>query len=227
MKSKREKRGQFVIIAVMLTAIMIVSIGALMYGAVTYYKHEPWEEYSTLVGDIEVNSRRVVEVSLAQATSSSGGVSILSENLAKWQRDLRDIYPSSGISLSSSGYQLTQGSNPTASVTAFTLNINSIGLEGYTFSVEVSLSLDVWQDSSVSPYNLVALVESESGEPVGGLGVENFRINGVLPESVTPFFYEELETLIYRIDFEGASPANAKVTDFRGISAVAPVRSTP
>ncbi|MFW9832323.1 MAG: hypothetical protein ACFFD8_11170, partial [Candidatus Thorarchaeota archaeon] len=154
MKSNREKRGQFVIIAVMLTAIMIVSIGTLMHGAVTYYKHEPWEEYSTLIGDIELNSHRVVEVSLAQATSSGGGVSILSENLIKWQNDLNTIYPTSGIRLSSSGYQLTQGSEPTAKVDIFTLSINSIGLEGYTFSVKASLSFDIWQDSSTSPYNL-------------------------------------------------------------------------
>jgi hypothetical protein len=223
MKSSREKRGQFVIIAVMLTAIMLVSIGALMYGAVTYYKHEPWEEYSSLIGDIEVNSGRVVELSLAQATSSGGGVSILSENLEKWKKDLMDIYPSNGISLSSSGHQLTLGSEPTAKVPVFTLNIYSIGLEGYKFSVEVSLSLDIWLDSSTSPYNLTALVKSESGEPVTGLGVENFRINDALPESVTPFFHEDLETLVYKIQFEGASPTNAKVTDSRGITAVATV----
>ena len=219
MKSNKEKRGQFVIIAIMLTAIMIVSIGALMHSAITYYRHEPWEEYSTLVGDIEVNSRRVVELSLAGATNTVGGnVSILSGNLAKWQHDLKDFYPSMAISLTSTGYQLDTGSNPKATVSAFTLNIASIGLEGYTFSVQASLSLDIWLNSTVSPYSLAAIVKSENDVIVAGLDVANFKINGIPPKAVTPFFDENLNTLVYRIEFEG-TPATAKVTDFRGISA--------
>jgi hypothetical protein len=220
MKSKREKRGQFVIIAVMLTAIMIVSIGALMHGAITYYKHEPWEEYSTLIGDIEVNSRRVIELSLAAATTTSGGnVSTLDENLAKWQNDLSDIYPSMGIRLTSSGHQLNTGSNPTAKVSTFTLSIASIGLEGYTFSGEASLSFAIWQTNIVSPYTLAAIVKSENGVVVTGLDEENFKINGISPETVTPFFDEELNTLVYRINFAGF-PTSAQVTDYRGIRAI-------
>jgi hypothetical protein len=218
MRSNKEKKGQFVIIAVMLTAIMIVSIGAIMHRAITYYKHEPWEEYSTLLGDIEINSRRVVELSLADATNNDGNVSLLSGNLAKWQNDLTGIYPSMGISLKSTGYQLNKGSNPTAKVTAFTLDIASIGLEGYTFSVEASLNLDIWQNSSVSPYNLAAIVKSENGVAVTGLGVDNFKINGISPKSVIPFFDEDTDTLMYRIEFEG-NPTSAQVTDYRGIRA--------
>jgi hypothetical protein len=218
MKSKREKRGQFVIIAVMLTAIMIVSIGALMHGAITYYRHEPWEEYSTLIGDIEVNSRRVVELSLASASTTGENESILSQNLAKWQNDLTEIYPSMGISLKSAGYKLYTGSNPTAGVSAFTLNIASIGLEGYIFSVEASLSFDIWQTSSVSPYSLAAIVESENNVVVTGLGNESFKINGLTPKAVTPFFDEDLNTLVYRIEFDGI-PATAQVIDDRGICA--------
>ena len=225
MKSNKEKRGQFVIIAVMLTAIMIVSIGAIMHGAITYYKHEPWEEYSTLIGDIEVNSRKVVELSLAHVTTSGGDVSILSENLAKWQNDLANIYPDMRINLKSTGYQLNTGSNPTAKVTAFTLDINSIGLEGYTFSVATSLSLDIWLDSSVSPYNITAIVKSESGEVVTGLDLANFKINGISPKAVAAFFDGNLKTLVYRIEFQG-TPVNAQVIDHRGITAVAPIRST-
>jgi hypothetical protein len=218
MNSKREKRGQFVIIAVMLTAIMIVSIGALMHGAITYYRHEPWEEYSTLIGDIEVNSRRVIELSLAAATTSNGDISTLSGNLAKWQNDLTDIYPSMGISLTSAGYQLSTGSNPTAKVSTFTLNIASIGLVGYTFSVEASLSLDIWQTDAVSSYNLAAIVKSENGVLVTGLDKESFKIDGVSPKAVTPFFDDDLNTLVYRIESE-VNPTIAQVTDYRGICA--------
>ena len=92
MKLSREKKGQFVIIAVMFTAIMIVSIGALMHSAITYYKHEPWEEYSALIGDVEINSRRVVELCLANYTNSIQDESILNVTLHKWEKDLTEIY---------------------------------------------------------------------------------------------------------------------------------------
>jgi hypothetical protein len=220
MKSKREKKGQFVIIAVMLTAIMIVSIGALMHGAITYYRHEPWEEYSTLIGDIEVNSRRVVELSLAAATISNEDVAILRGNLAKWQNNLTGIFPSMGISLTyeAADCQLSKGSNPTAKVPVFTLNIASIGLKGYTFSVEASLNLDIWKTDIMSPYNLAAIVKSENGVLVTGLDKESFKIDGVSPKAVTPFFDDVLNTLVYRIEFEG-TPTTAQVTDYRGICA--------
>jgi len=113
MKSSRKKRGQFVIIAVMLTAIMMVSIGALMHGAITYYKHEPWEEYSTLIGDIEINSRRLVELSLADYSNSLvEDNSTLGVYLGNWQTDLIRIYPSSGIVLESNplSYELKNSS---------------------------------------------------------------------------------------------------------------------
>ena len=221
MKSSRERRGQFVIIAVMLTAIMIVSIGTLMHGAITYYKHEPWEEYSTLIGDIEVNSRRVVELSLAQATPYRGNVSILIGNLANWQNDLADIYPSSGISLTSSGHQITQSSNATASTAwttaSFMLNIRSIGLEGYKFSVSTFLSIDARNDSSVEGYNIRAVVMNDRGA-LTGLDKSNFIINGFSePNAVTPFYDAELDTLVYRIQFQGTA-AEVQVTDHRGIS---------
>ena len=220
MRPNKERRGQFVIIAVMLTAIMLVSIGAIMHNAVTYYKHEPWEEYSTLVGDVEVNSKRIVELSLASYTQNSGaGASILSDNLARWQNDLAKIYPNDGISLTSSGYELSRGSNPTAKVSLFTLKIGSIGLKGYTFSALVSLSLDARQDSSKPPYNIAAIVKTESGQPALNLGLDNFLINGTKPKAVAPF-YDQFNTIIYRIEFQGTFPAEVQVTDHRGICAI-------
>jgi len=217
MKPKREKRGQFIVIAIMLTAIMIISIGALMHGTITYYKHEPWEEYSTLIGDIEINSQRVVEFCLADYTNSRGGN--LTEALSKWQHDLTVIYPSSGIRLKSAGYLLTQSPYSTAKVTEFNLDIDSIGLEGYKFSITASLSLEASIDTTITPYNIAAVVKSESGEPVTGLKKEDFTINGNQePKSLAPY-YDEAKTLVYRIEFEG-TPTEVRVTDHRGISAV-------
>lgn len=219
MKSNRARRGQFIIIAVMLTAIMIVSIGALMHSAITYYKHEPWEEYSTLVGDIEINSRKVVELSLAMYTNPPKDGSILGYNLVKWQDDLRSAYPSSEISLNASSYSLSPSADspkPTGSA-VFSLNISSIGLKGYTFSVVTYLHLAVV--SASSPYNLTVTVTDNTGQPVKGLGVSSFKINGTAPTAVTPVY--ESNTLVYKILCHTNSLSPVEVWDQRGIRAQA------
>ncbi len=218
MKANRENRGQFIVIAIMLMAIMIVSIGALMNTAITYYKHEPWEEYSALVGDIEINAREIAELSLAGYSNSARDNTILATNLIQWQNDLTKIYPGRGIVLSSSGYSMTgqSGPNPQAYAT-LTLSINSIGLKDYKFSVNPSLSLDFDPPSSAA-YNLTVTIRSESGEPVAGLDASNFEINGVHPTLVSPYY--ETDTLVYKILYHGTSPMTVKVWDQRGILAV-------
>jgi len=119
MKATQKNRGQFVIIAVLMAAIMIVSIGAVMHNAVTYYKSEPWEEYTTIIGNIELNSRRLLELS-----SSHDEFAV---NFNNWQSDLLHLYPSAGIKLTYTGVypQVT-----------FTLNITSIGLTRYEFTAK-------------------------------------------------------------------------------------------
>jgi len=229
MKSSRKKRGQFVIIAVMLTAIMMVSIGALMHGAITYYKHEPWEEYSTLIGDIEINSRRLVELSLADYSNSLvEDNSTLSVYLGNWQTDLTRIYPSSGIVLESNplSYELKNSSrvNSTTSESmaraAFTLNITSIGLEGYYFEVATSLTLTI---DSITPINettneIIAVVRSETG-PVPNLNEENFKIDGATKTTIYPD-YATINAFAYRIIYDGPISPIVEVQDQRGIRVV-------
>ncbi len=216
MKSNRQRRGQFVIIAVMLTAIMIVSIGALMHGAITYYKHEPWEEYSTLIGDIEINSRRVVELSLASYTTGQNTTDI-KNNLEKWKHDLTNIYTSSGITLTYSAYEPVKSSTSKWGAN-FKLNIASIGLEGYEFSIETELRFTV-SGSTVSPFNITAVVTNENNEPVTDLRAESFTINGnIKPTVVSPYYNDN--TLVYSIQFTGTFPATVEVKDSRGIVAV-------
>lgn len=229
MKPSRKKRGQFVIIAVMLTAIMMVSIGALMHGAITYYKHEPWEEYSTLIGDIEINSRRLVELSLADYSNSLvEDNSTLGVYLGNWQTDLTRIYPSSGIVLESNplSYELKNSSrvNSTTSESmaraAFTLNITSIGLEGYYFEVATSLTLTI---DSITPINettneIIAVVRSETG-PVPNLNEENFKIDGATKTTVYPD-YATINAFAYRIIYDGPISPTVEVQDQRGIRVV-------
>jgi hypothetical protein len=135
MKVAKANRGQFVIIAVLMIAIMIVSIGAVMHNAVTYYKSEPWEEYTTLVGNIELNSQRLLELSLDNYVQT-GDVSIFQTNFDKWRTDLLSLYPGAGINLRYTMQDASIFSGSAHAKATFTLNITSIGLTGYKFTAE-------------------------------------------------------------------------------------------
>lgn len=220
MKTTKRNKGQFIIIAVLLAALMIISIGALMHSAVTFYRHEPWEEYSALIGGIEINSEKVVELSLASYTNSGVNSTILNDNLGKWQSDLMKIYPTSGIVLESVSYGPSQGLNPTAKVD-FTLDIKTIGLTGYKFSVTTTLSMKIIGVSSQNStsHEITVVVKSESGQPISNLKTNNFRVNGTLPTAVRPS-YNLTYVLVYVIEYQGTLPATIEVTDNRGIRAV-------
>ena len=131
MKVARTNKGQFVIIAVLMAAIMIVSIGAVMFNAATYYKTEPWEEYTALIGNIELNSQRLLELSLASYAQTLDD-NIFEENFNNWQSNLLSLYLGMGINLR---YTLLSHSTFSAKAT-FSLDINSIGLKGYEFTAE-------------------------------------------------------------------------------------------
>ena len=226
MRTAKKNRGQFVIIAVLLAAIMIVSIGTLMHTATTYYKHEPWEEYSTLIGNIELNSLRLVELSLSDYSNSAvQDPLMLSENLEKWQNNLTGIYPSKGIllkpDLSNGGLSCLGWNTKTASSQAaanFELDITSIGLAGYKFSTKISLSLSSLGFNSTSK-EIGALVTSESGKAVLGLK-RNFRVNNVTATSVLQIPNSN-GVITYRIPYNGTLPAEVEVWDQRGIRVVA------
>ena len=224
MVANRRKRGQFIIIAVMLVALMIVSMGALMHNAITYYKHEPWEEYSTLIGDIEINSRKLVELSLASYTNSLEPNTIIETNLAKWEEDLVDAYPSRGITLTSSAAPMLNSSQ-TGTYTAtskaqasFTLDIQSIGLEGYTFNVLTSLTLSIKSvtavDSTIT--EVIVAVKSETGMPVADLTETNFKVENATNIAVNAA-YDAVNIFEYRILHNGSANATVEVCDQRGI----------
>ena len=107
MKNKliNQKNGQFIIIAVLFISTMIISIGAILYSTVTYYKYEPWEEYNTVIDGIQLNTLHLVELSLVNYSNSGfSNPSILKENLDEWKKDLSLIYPNYGVNLD---YQLS------------------------------------------------------------------------------------------------------------------------
>lgn len=229
----KNKKGQFVIIAFLMIAMMIISIGALMHGAVTYYKHEPWEEYLTLIGSIELNSRRLVELSLANYTHTQDN-NTLRANLQKWQNDLTRIYRGYGIALnytleSDTNYNYYLGLacdwNKTASFStanaAFNLNITSIGLTGYKFTAVAFLNLTILNVNATTN-EITITVKGEDKTPVANLEKDNFQVEGLNITRVTSR-YDQDDILVYIIKCPENIPTTVTVTvwDQRGIQVTA------
>jgi hypothetical protein len=229
----KHKKGQFVIIAMLMIAIMIISVGALMHRAVTYYKHEPWEEYLTLMGNIELNSQRLVELSLVNYTQTEeSNTDILADNLQKWQKNLTRIYLGYGTFLN---YTLASGTNynysfglarhwnkPTSFSAAnvnFTLNIASIGLTGYEFMATAFLNLTIL---NTADNEINVTVKGEDGAPITNLKKDNFQVSYLTIAGVTSH-YDRKEGLVYTIECDSAisTPVTVKVWDERGIQVTA------
>jgi len=103
---------------------------------------------------------------------------------------------------------------------AFTLNVTSIGLEGYYFEVATSLTLTI---DSITPINettneIIAVVRSETG-PVPNLNEENFKIDGATKTTVYPD-YATINAFAYRIIYDGPISPTVEVQDQRGIRVV-------
>ncbi len=214
-------------------ALMIVSIGAIMYSAGTYYRYEQWEEYITLVEHARLSTNRVVEISLANYTAP-GNNSTLKDNLDRWQNDLKKAYPGYGVALT---YDLTDGTNinysqglashwnETVSYSAanatFTLNITSIGLEGYKFMAIAFLSLTIL-DVDAATDQITVAVTGEDGMPITNLEKDNFQVDDLILTSVTSC-YDPDYSLKYTIKCESIPSPSATVTvlDQRGIKVVA------
>ncbi|MEM3090366.1 MAG: hypothetical protein QXW17_01240 [Candidatus Bathyarchaeia archaeon] len=249
-KLVKERKGQFVIIAVLMIAIMIISIGALMHRAVTYYRHEPWEEYLALMGNIELNSKRLVELSLANY-SFTLDQGILKSNLEKWSADVSKIYLGRGVNLNYSlanGYYNVYGTlicysfglnhswwKPTSYTTAnatFTLDISSIGLQGYKFAARASLKImntsrpTIVKEPTRYIYSINVTVTDENNNPITSLRKENFIISGLnyMSFSVSQA-YDGKYGVVYTIKCEAPRPSSEiqmiiAVCDHRGIKAI-------
>jgi hypothetical protein len=104
MKNARQRRGQFIIISALLVAILIVSVGAIMYGAITCFKNEQWAEYLSIINQIRTGSQRLMEITLANFTRNgfeNGMVnrSLINDVLNEWRTSLRKSFPGYGISI--------------------------------------------------------------------------------------------------------------------------------
>ncbi len=226
-----DRKGQFIIIAFLMIAIMIISIGAMMHEAVTYYKHEPWEEYLSLLGNIELNSRHIVELSLANYThlldlnGSTATQEVLRLNLQRWQSDLTRIYPGYGIALGIHSPGLAVDWNEKSASSrgnaTLTLNITSIGLKTYKFKATTLLTLRIVGSPSNNKVNVT--VTQEEGKPIPNLKADNFQVNGMKPNEVTSRYYNKTYPIIYTLtcDSNIPSPVIVKAWDMRGIHVTA------
>lgn len=195
MRIVKQKQGQFIIIAALLIAIMMVSVSTVMYGAVTYYRHERWEEYLAIIDNIELGSRRVVEISLANC-SLTEEIETLEDNLYKWQNDTKKAYAGFGVVLTpipaegecdAYGVRIEYNKglaldwyNSTAFSAAnatFNINLTSVGLRGYKFATSVFLRmniLDALWDGGEKELTVLIDVDKENLAPVTGLREDNF-----------------------------------------------------
>ncbi|MEM2103938.1 MAG: hypothetical protein QW717_03505 [Candidatus Bathyarchaeia archaeon] len=240
-----EKRGQFIIIAALMIAIMIVSIGALMHRAVTYYRHEPWEEYLALIGNIELNSKRLVELSLANY-SRTLDENLLKTNLDEWKADLSRIYLGRGVTincelanglydfcdtsinyLSGLNHSWYKQRSFSAANAIFTLDITSIGLTGYRFTTLAFLDLTI---IGVSGKKINVTVTMEDKMFVFDLGRDNFQVNKTSDNANIPIVSVEecydvaRKEFVYVIECSldvSSTSVKVKVCDFRGIQVIA------
>jgi len=215
----------------MMIALMIVSIGVVLYSAGTYYRQEQWEEYITLVEHVRLGTTRLVEISLANYTASRNN-STLKNNLDQWQNDLRKAYPGYGVILT---YSLADGTNinyfqglashwnetvsHSAANATFDLNITSVDLEGYKFMATAFLGLKILKTTT---NEITVAVTGEDGMPVKDLKKGNFQVVGLNIASVTSS-YNQTFTLVYTIKCDGNIPApvTVRVWDQRGIMVIA------
>jgi hypothetical protein len=221
----KRKDGQFVIIAAVIVAMMMISLSVLLHEAATYYTHEPWDEYVGLIGNIQLNFNRLMEISLANYTLNET-TTILDQSLSQWKNDLGEIYPGQGVyvdyTLIGTGLSKTWGTNSAySSATAqLCVDINSIGLKGYQINGQVSLNVKVQPQPGFDQIELI--ITREDNVLVYGLTVANFVIESTPPLSIIRVdeHYDESNVLVYTITCSDTIPSEYTLTvcDPRGIT---------
>jgi hypothetical protein len=162
------KRGQFIIIAALLISIMIISASAVMFSAVTYFRHEHWEEYLIVIDGVKTGTANVLQLSLANYTQTLNNT-VLKTNMDSWRMDVTKAYTGFGAITS---YSLASGARTvygmslsyvnglastwnqqisfSAANATGNLNITSVGLTGYGFTSSVFLKMNIadalWYD---------------------------------------------------------------------------------
>ena len=240
MKIKNDKHGQFIIIAALMISILIVSISAIIYGTVTYFRHERWEEYLSLIDTLKIGSQRVVEISLANYTLGMNST-VLRDNLNKWRINITRAYSGFGVvlnpQLANGSYQVydlnisynlglshTWYANVSFSAANVTLqmNITSIGLKGYKFISAPLVREEILSAVySVSEKSLTVklAVDKEGLIPITNLQKSRFslsiNISGQWQSvdfSLSRYYDSDLDRFIYEIYSDNLSSQPSEVS---------------
>lgn len=190
----RGRSGQFIIIAILMIAIMIVSIGAVMYSTVTYYRYEQWEEYLSIIDNIKIGSLHLVEGGLANLTKTYSETrimdrSILIDILDRWKAYLTKAMAEHGLAVDFLNNSRVENLVecywyfPT-SISAFSadlsITLSKFGLYGYKTPIFISVGMAV--DTNYigqgldEIYNLNVTVYREDQTPIMGLKAGNFVV---------------------------------------------------
>ncbi|MHA1710944.1 MAG: hypothetical protein ACTSUS_02595, partial [Candidatus Freyarchaeota archaeon] len=106
MNTARRKQGQFIIIAALMVAIIMISAAAVMYSTLTQFRHERAGEYVSVVDSIRASTQRLMEICLANYTKNyyeEGGKeretidNYTRSTLNRWEEDLRETYAGLGL----------------------------------------------------------------------------------------------------------------------------------
>jgi len=250
MRAARGKKGQFIIIAALLLSIMIIAISTVIYGTVTYYRQERWEEYVTIVDSIKTASCNLLQVGLANYTQTLNQA-VLRDYFNLWMRDVRKAYPGFGVDLSYSlasgirsaygvslnyslGLNRTWNQRVSFSASDATVNIDvaSVGLAGYNFSSHVFLKMSIrdaaWYYQESKRYVIMNVTaEREGPEPVVSLKASNFavKLSGTpQPFTVKHYYGFKYNCFVYEIRVSSITslPSSIEITlqDSRGIKTV-------
>jgi len=237
----RERRGQFIVIAALLISIMIVSVSTVIYGTVTYFKYERWEEYLTIVDSVRTATNNLLQIRLAnysQIGSPPNPPPTLRDNLNQWIGDVRKAYPGFGVDLSyslasgvKSAFGMTlnynlglarrwyQSTSFSAANATFNLNIASVGLTGYNFTADSFLKVTirdaVWYGGSNS-VSIYLTVDREGPEPVLSLLKSNFvvvKASNVTQSNFTlrRYYSSTFNSFIYEVQINSISALPSSV----------------
>jgi hypothetical protein len=268
LKLVRNKRGQFIVIAALLISVMIISASAVMFSAVTYFSHERWEEYIIVIDGIRTGTASVLQLSLANYTQTLNNT-VLKTNLDAWRQDVGRAYSGFGAILSStpasgtySAYGMSlnyvnglartwnQTTSFSAANTTGSLNITSVGLEGYKFKSSVFLKMQIadviyyaGKGSDPNYIGVQVIVYAEGLEVITNLQKSNFvlfQIGGVNQTYTFLRYYESLShsgvpalnTFVYEMRYQVASKPGSVITnisavDARGIKVTGQATLTP
>jgi len=243
MRIVKQGGGQFIIIAALLVAIIMVSVSTIMYSAVTYYRHERWEEYLAIIDNVELGSRRVVEMSLANYTLNNCiDDTILRDNLDRWINDAKKAYAGFGVIVSYDGNELSddddwyKNESFSAANATITIDITSVGLRGYKFTAPAFLGMKIlgisW-DEEEKVLTIPLAIDKEGSTPVTDLEKGNFSIlvdDELKDFTLIHYYSETYDSFIHEIQCSiEDQPSLVSVTarDTRGIKVIANSTVTP